>query len=80
MTGLGRHAWPGRCRSSRWGLVGLSEAKAAGELLAATGTSDAVDGLVAVLARPGDQVLTGNPGDLARLVAALPFPVTVVLV
>jgi hypothetical protein len=35
-----------------------------GELLAATSTSDVVDALLALLAVPGDQLLTGDPDDL----------------
>jgi hypothetical protein len=37
---------------------------AASELLAATGTADVVDALLAVLAVPGDQLLTSDPDDL----------------
>lgn len=60
--------------------TGLPDAKLAGELLAATGTSDAVDALVAGVARPGDQLLTSDPEDLSQITAALAFPVTVVRV
>lgn len=56
----------------------LPEAKIAGELLATSGTSDAVDALVAGLVRPGDQILTSDPKDLEQLASALAFPVTVV--
>lgn len=58
--------------------IALPQAKAAGELLATAGTSDAVDALVAAVARPGDQILTSDPGDLEQLATALAFPVTVV--
>lgn len=60
--------------------VGLTEARAAGELLAASGTADAVDALVTALARPGDQVLTSDPSDIDRLASVLTFTVTVVRV
>lgn len=43
-------------------------ALAAGELLARTGTKDAIDALVAVgAARRGDVVVTSDPQDLLRL-------------
>ncbi|MCW2863631.1 MAG: hypothetical protein JWP48_5339 [Actinoallomurus sp.] len=38
-----------------------------GELLRDSGTSDVVDGHVALLAGPGDRVVTSDPGDLGRL-------------
>jgi hypothetical protein len=38
-----------------------------GELLRDSGTSDVVDGHVALLAAPGDRVVTSDPGDLGRL-------------
>ncbi|MFC7625777.1 hypothetical protein [Microlunatus sp. GCM10028923] len=47
--------------------VGLDDAKAAGALLGRAGSSDVVDALVAMLTRPGDQLLTSEPDDLARL-------------
>lgn len=47
-------------------------ARRVGELLAITGTSDVVDATVAVSARSGDVVLTGDPDDLRRLVDAAP--------
>jgi len=59
-------------------VTGLPEAKAAGELLAASSTRDAVDALVALVAVPGDQVLTSDPEDLRTLVGARTIPVTVV--
>ena len=46
------------------------DARALGALLGATGTSDVVDGHVAVLAAAGDEVLTSDPDDLQRLLAA----------
>lgn len=60
--------------------VALPEAEAAGELLARSGTSDAVDALVMSAARPGDQILTSDTSDLEQVAAALAFPVTVVRV
>jgi hypothetical protein len=42
----------------------------AGELLAKSGSSDVVDALVALLARSGDAVLTSDPLDIGRLLAA----------
>jgi hypothetical protein len=38
-----------------------------GELLRDSGTSDVVDGHVALLTRSGDHVITSDPRDLARL-------------
>lgn len=71
-------AWRGgsrQARLARWlpmvevRVTELADAKAAGELLAASATSDAVDALVALAALPGDQVLTSDPGDLGVLLA-----------
>lgn len=45
-------------------------AKAAGTLLGDAGMADVVDALLAMLARPGDQVLTSDPDDLHALLAA----------
>jgi len=39
----------------------------AGELLGTSGTSDAIDASVALLAKPGDRVLTSDAGDLRAL-------------
>lgn len=60
--------------------VDVAAAKAGGELLAASGTSDAVDALLVGIARPGDQVLTGDVADIERLVAARGMSVRVVKV
>lgn len=46
------------------------DGRAAGVLLAAAGTADAIDASVVLLARPGDRILTSDPGDLERLAAA----------
>jgi predicted nucleic acid-binding protein len=47
-----------------------SAARAAGELLAKTKTTDVVDALIALLLRPGDSVLTSDPGDIKVLLDA----------
>ncbi len=60
--------------------TGLREARAAGELLAISGTSDAVDALIVMVALPGDQLLTSDPADLHPLVTHRAIPVTVVRV
>lgn len=46
------------------------DGRAAGRLLARAGSSDAIDATVALLAEPGDRILTSDPGDLARLTRA----------
>jgi hypothetical protein len=46
------------------------DGRQAGELLAASGTSDAIDATVALLARPGDLLYTSDPGDLRKLCGA----------
>lgn len=60
--------------------TGVREARAAGELLAASGTADVLDALVALVALPGDQLLTGDPADLQALLTHRPIPLTVVRV
>ena len=79
--------WRGSARQARLARLlamidvraaNLSDARAAGELLAATRTADVVDALLALLAVPGDQLLTSDPGDLGLLAAERGFPVTVV--
>lgn len=50
----------------------------AGELLAATRTTDVVDALVVVLARAGDSVITSDPDDLRALAAAARIRVNVI--
>jgi len=42
-------------------------ARAIGLLLGASGTTDVVDGHVALLCSPGDAVLTSDPEDIGRL-------------
>ncbi len=82
-------AWRGGSRQARLVRLlpivdvrdtGQREARAAGELLAASGTSDAVDALIAMVALPGDQLLTSDPTDLRTLVTHRAIPVTVVRV
>jgi predicted nucleic acid-binding protein len=46
------------------------DARRVGELLAATATTDVVDAHVATLVEPGDEVLTTDPQDMRRLLAA----------
>ena len=60
--------------------TGLAEARAAGELLARTRTSDVVDALLALAAVPGDQVLTSDPGDLRQLADGREIPLTIVTI
>lgn len=80
-------AWRGSARQARLARLlamvdirgaHLTDARAAGELLAATATADVVDALVALLPVPGDQLLTSDPDDLRTLVAERGIPVTVV--
>ncbi|MPZ65765.1 MAG: hypothetical protein GEU83_09715 [Pseudonocardiaceae bacterium] len=58
--------------------AGLREARAAGELLAATGTSDVVDALLALVVVPGDHVLTSDPADIRTLLDGREIPAIVV--
>ena len=58
----------------------LAEARAAGELMAATSTADIVDALLVLLALPGDQLLTSDLNDVRALVAERRIPLTVVAV
>jgi hypothetical protein len=44
--------------------------RAAGSLLARSGTADPVDATVVLLAEPGDRIVTSDPDDLLRLVRA----------
>lgn len=52
--------------------------KAVGSLLGEAGTSDVVDGHVALLAASGDAVLTNDPHDLAHLLAVRNVDATIV--
>lgn len=50
--------------------VSPEDGRRAGVLLGATGTSDAVDATVVLLASPGDRIVTSDPHDLAVLAEA----------
>lgn len=82
-------AWRGAARQARLARLlamidvrsaHLAEARAAGELLAGTGTTDVVDALLALLPVPGDQLLTSDPADMRTLVTERGIPVTIVTV
>jgi len=47
-------------------------ARAIGPLLARTGSTDVVDAHLALLAGAGDEIITSDPEDLARLTAGRP--------
>jgi len=47
-------------------------AQAIGPLLARTGSTDVVDAHLALLAGAGDEIITSDPEDLARLTAGRP--------
>jgi hypothetical protein len=82
-------AWRGGARQARLARLlpmvdvrgtGLREARAAGELLAASGTSDAIDALIVMVTSPGDQLLTSDPTDLHTLVTHRAIQLTIVRV
>jgi hypothetical protein len=50
--------------------VSPGDGRAAGELLADASTADPIDATVALLAGPGDRILTSDPADLIRLAEA----------
>ena len=50
--------------------VSNQDGRDAGVLQAAAGTADPIDATVALLAAPGDRILTSDPDDLARLAEA----------
>jgi hypothetical protein len=50
--------------------VTQQDGRNAGVLQAAAGTADAIDASVALLAAPGDRILTGDLADLIRLAEA----------
>jgi hypothetical protein len=58
--------------------VDRASAQAAGEVLRDSGGSDVVDALVALATRPGDQVLTSDPGDIATLLDTRKVNATIV--
>ncbi|MGI5125466.1 hypothetical protein ACQEVB_01500 [Pseudonocardia sp. CA-107938] len=49
--------------------IAPDDARPLGELLGRSGTVDVVDAHIALLARPGDVILTSDPKDLAHLMA-----------
>ena len=63
-------------------VVNLNEraAKLIGPLMRATSTKDVVDAHVALLARPGDAVVTSDPGDLYRLLDHLRVDASIIAV
>ena len=63
-------------------MVDLNEraAKLIGPLMRATSTKDVVDAHVALLARPGDAVVTSDPGDLYRLLDHLRVDASIIAV
>lgn len=80
-------AWRGGSRQARLARLlsmvdvrptGVSDARTAGELLAATGRSDVVDALLALVALPGDQVVTSDPAELRVLLDRRDIPGTIV--
>lgn len=50
----------------------------AGVLLARADADDPIDAVVALIAAPGDRIMTSDPGDLSRLVASAGKRVAVV--
>ena len=55
-------------------------ARLVGPLLRATSTTDVVDAHVALLARPGDAVVTSDPGDLHRLLDHLRVDASIIAI
>lgn len=58
--------------------VDLGHSKDAGELLAKAGMTDVVDALVALAARPGDQIFTSDVEDITALLAACQVPANII--
>ena len=54
--------------------------RAAGALCGATGTSDPIDAAVALIANPGDNIITSDPDDLSLLVGGTRTPASVIAV
>jgi len=52
-------------------VVDEALARHAGVLLGRSGTSDAIDATVVAIAEDGDEILTSDPDDLARLCASV---------
>lgn len=55
-----------------------ADGRRAGELLGVAGLADAIDASVALLAGPGDRILTSDPADLRRLCEAAGNSATVI--
>jgi hypothetical protein len=65
----GRKAKLARSLSAvRVAAIGELEGRKAGELCGAADTDDPIDAALALLARPGDWILTSDPDDLGHLV------------
>ena len=47
--------------------IDLGLGRAAGELCGVIGSSDPIDAALALIAQPGDTIITGDPDDLRRL-------------
>jgi len=62
-----RPSSPANCPPSARAALDPDVARAIGLLLGASGTTDVVDGHVALLCSPGDAVLTSDPEDIGRL-------------
>ena len=52
--------------------------RAAGELCGVSSTSDPIDAALALLAEPGDWILTSDPDDIGHLIDVLGASVTIV--
>jgi hypothetical protein len=50
--------------------ISHEDGRQAGILLGQADTTDSVDATVVLLARPGDRILTSDPGDLTRLASS----------
>jgi predicted nucleic acid-binding protein len=59
---------------------GESAARRTGELLAKTRTADVVDAFLVNLARDGDSIITSDPRDIERLLAATTKRATVIAI
>jgi DNA-binding transcriptional MocR family regulator len=55
---------------STFALSASRTGREARELMAAAGTTDAIDAMVVLLAGRGDRILTSDPGDLRRLASS----------
>jgi hypothetical protein len=66
----GRQVSPARLLLVDVRVVSPADGREAGALLAAAGTTDAIDATVVLLATPADRILASAPGDLTRLAEA----------